>query len=1016
MNHMKPNAIFPILGILWCAHFQSLDLFAVDSAPPAASSNPVLGAPINSWDEALPLGNGLMGGLLWGDRSLVRLSLDRGDLWDERPHAEPGWWKNRNWKTGGDWDGPYNGVTPTKLPAGRLEIALDPSQSIKTFELNLATAEGLAHFADESKLETFFSAADPVALIRIPGPEPKSFDLIPSGAKKGAGNAGPSSGGAVARLGYPPAKHGSEGAVKWYVQDCVDGFKYCACVETKRVGHETIAAVAVTSTKDGADVLALARKRCSAAIAKGYAAMLEPHAAWWMTFWAQSSLHVPEPDIEKYYFLCRYFYGAASRRGAPPMPLQGVWTADNGGLPPWKGDYHNDLNTQMTYIGYHGAGNFDEGACFLDYLSGLLPVFRMFAKDFYEAPGAAVPGVMSLAGQPLGGWGQYSLSPTMGAWNAHLFYLHWRYTADDEFLRTRAYPFCKEIGECERALLRPDTNGVLKLFRSSSPEIFDNSARAWLIPNSNYDLMCLKMLFLSLVEMADALDMPDEAKTWADTAAALGDFHADTNGLLLLDAKTPLPGSHRHLSNLMGLYPFNLITCEGGERDQRRIKASLAQWDEFGPAAWCGYSWSWMSCLRARVGDAETAVRDLDVFVHAFILRNGFHVNGDQTRSGFSGMTYKPFTLEGNFLAMQAVHEMLLQSWSPTPGRRDSEVIRIFPAMPWRWHDASFTDLRAEGGHLVSARRENNATTWFRIVAGKDGVLRVRDNFGGRAPEWSFHAVDNIKTSILSPGRAFRSSISRDEGNFITVVKKGDVWEAMLSKPDAIPPEPDDLAEPVVLRTPSSITSTKLPLRIGADSQGGSRFAGEMNCPCVFNRVLGEEDIRQLATPDRGKNPSALKGCVVALEDRDLLMLDKPLPNAANPTLPARLVGVLLPPLSSARPGLATWTGDHPDGGFLEIPHDKSLDCKEGLTLAAWVRPQKAGSMRIIDKSPVGTAAGYLLDTHPNNSLRLITREPHLIYDAKLPLNEWTHVAATVDGKTGKQILYVNGSKVVESP
>ena len=72
--------------------------------------------------------------------------------------------------------------------------------------------------------------------------------------------------------------------------------------------------------------------------------------------------------MQKYYLLCRYFYGAASRRGAPPMPLQGVWTADNGGLPPWKGDYHNDLNTQMTYIAYQAAGHFDEGACYLDFL------------------------------------------------------------------------------------------------------------------------------------------------------------------------------------------------------------------------------------------------------------------------------------------------------------------------------------------------------------------------------------------------------------------------------------------------------------------------------------------------------------------------------------------------------------------------------------------------------------------------------------------------------------------------
>lgn len=752
--------------------------------PPPAAQNLVLAAPIRSWDEAVPLGNGLTGGLLWGEGNLIRLSLDRGDLWDERPHAEPGWWKQRTWKVGGDWDGPYNGVTPTKLPVGRLEMTLDASRHVKSFELNLATAEGWAHFSNGLKLETFFSAASPIALLRIPGPEPKKLLLIPAGANKDGGTAGPSSGGAVARLGYPPAKHGEAGRAQWFVQDAADGLRYCVCLETRHAGDETLLAVTITSSNDDPDPLALARRRCAAAMAKGYAAMLEPHVAWWRDFWEQSSLQVPEPAIQNYAVLCRYFYGAASRRGAPPMPLQGVWTADNGGLPPWKGDYHNDLNTQMTYIGYHAAGNFDEGACYLDFLAKLTPTFTTFARDFYGTPGLASPGVMSLAGQPLGGWGQYSLSPTMTSWNVHLFYLHWRYTMDEKFLREQAYPWCKAAGQCLSALLKPDEKGSLKLLRSSSPEIFDNSAHAWLIPNSNYDLMCMKMHFLALVEMAEALGHVDEAKRWRHTAAALGDFHTDANGMLLVDAKTPLPGSHRHLSNLMGLYPFNLITCGGTEQDRQRIRASLAQWDQLGTGAWCGYSFSWMSALRARTGDAEAALRHLDIFVKAFILRNGFHVNGDQTTSGFSSFTYRPFTLEGNFAALQAVHEMLLQSWSPTPGQRDTEIIRIFPATPWRWHDVSFVDLRAEGGHRVSAKRENNATTWFRIVAGQDGAIRLRDNFGGRTPQWN------------------RQGMRKTGNNFEVSLKRGEALEATLPKPDTLPAAPANAAKPVVINRP----------------------------------------------------------------------------------------------------------------------------------------------------------------------------------------------------------------------
>ena len=145
---------------------------------PVGADNLVLSAPVNSWDEGLPLGNGLMGGLLWGGDSTVRVSLDRGDLWDERTHGEKEWWKKHNYKAGQEriaakdfaavhrwWDDPYNGVTPTKLPGGRLEISLGPGRKLKAFELDLATAEGFGRFTDGSELRAFFSAAAPVAML-----------------------------------------------------------------------------------------------------------------------------------------------------------------------------------------------------------------------------------------------------------------------------------------------------------------------------------------------------------------------------------------------------------------------------------------------------------------------------------------------------------------------------------------------------------------------------------------------------------------------------------------------------------------------------------------------------------------------------------------------------------------------------------------------------------------------------------------------------------------------------------
>ena len=976
------------------------------STGPAANQNLVLSAPITTWDEALPLGNGLMGGLLWGDKNLIRLSLDRGDLWDERPAVEKEWWRTRTYAKARElaekkdfgtinhwWDSPYNGRTPTKLPGGRLEVTLDPAQRVERFELNLATAEGWAWLGEDRKLTSFFSADEPVALMRIPGAEPKAIDLIPAGAKRqGSGNAGPSSGGAVAALGYPAAQYGHEGTANWYVQEAAEGLKYCVCVESRRVGAETLLAIAVTSTNDAPDLLALARQRCASTLAKGYAEMLRLHVAWWKDFWSRSSVTLPacDPEISRQYHLVQYFHGAASRRKAPPMPLQGVWTADNGGLPPWKGDYHNDLNTQMTYIAYQGAGHFQEGLSYLDYLWDRAPSFRSFARDFYGTAGLACPGVMSLSGQPLGGWGQYSLSPTMSAWSAHLFYLHWRYTMDENFLRERAYPWCRDVGTCMLGLLKPDAQGVLKLPLSSSPEIFDNSARAWLTPNSNYDLMCLKMLFLFLHEMADACGVADEAKKWADAAAALGDFHVNNQGMLLIDASTPLPGSHRHLSNIIGIYPFNLITIEGGAKDRQRIVASLAQWDRLGTSAWCGYSFSWMSCLRARVGDAESALRHLDIFCKAFVLRNGFHANGDQTGSGLSGFTYRPFTLEGNFLAAQAVQEMLLQSWSPTPGKRDTEVIRVFPATPWRWHDVAFRDLRAEGGHRVSARRENNATTWLRVEAGYSGEVRIRDSFGGRTPQWN---VDGVK---------------KTGDDFLVSLVKGRAVEATLAKPDAVPPEPANRAEPVEIAASGVIQINRLPLRIGADSNGQNRFRGDIARVLVIDRVLKADEVAALAAKDDGKW-AATPNAVIALDGKESV--------ATGSKLNVRTVekAEVLPADGGLTGSMLRLDGQ----GYLEIPHQKELNCRNGVTLAAWVRPTAApdAGARIIDKSPAGSDSGYLLDTYPGgNSLRLIIHAPHLIKNSALPLNQWTHVAATVEGKTGKRVLFINGQPVAEGP
>ena len=75
----------------------------------------------------------------------------------------------------------------------------------------------------------------------------------------------------------------------------------------------------------------------------------------------QSSIDLPNPIIERQWFRETYKFGAAARNNTPPITLQGPWTADNGKIPPWKGDYHHDLNTELCYWPCYSGNRLREG-------------------------------------------------------------------------------------------------------------------------------------------------------------------------------------------------------------------------------------------------------------------------------------------------------------------------------------------------------------------------------------------------------------------------------------------------------------------------------------------------------------------------------------------------------------------------------------------------------------------------------------------------------------------------------
>ena len=353
---------------------------------------------------------------------------------------------------------------------------------------------------------------------------------------------------------------------------------------------------------------------------------------------------------------------------------------------------------------------------FLDWLWNTRENCREWTRRFFDLPGLNVPMTGDLNNNQIGGWRQYTHAATTAAWLCHHFYLHWKFSADREFLETRVFPYlCECAVFIEAITTERDANGVRTLPLTSSPEIHDNTPQAWFSSITNYDLALIRWLLGATSELADELQQTDDALFWRGVLGEFPDFALGENGNLLVASGEPLRESHRHFSHLMAIHPLGLVSPHD-ENGRRIIAASLAELDALGTSKWVGYSFAWLGKMAARIGDGERAARALKTFL-AFTLRNSFHVNGDQSGQGFSDFTYRPFTLEGNFAFAAGVQEMLLQS--------EGGVLRIFPALPASWRDVSFENLRAQGGFLVSAQMQNGEITRLEIRAERGGNCRA---------------------------------------------------------------------------------------------------------------------------------------------------------------------------------------------------------------------------------------------------------------------------------------------------
>lgn len=691
------------------------------------------------WDEGIPLGNGMIGALIWEKEGKLRMSLDRADLWDLRPMENlqtPEWrysWVYEQWKKNDyrpvqeKFDVPYDrSPAPSKIPGAALEFDVSALGKVASVHLYVDPAVCEVIWESGVKLQTFVHATEPAGWFRFEGlAAPVDYELIPP-AYNVAGESeaeNPVTGQDLRRLGYPEGKVVRNEDAQTYDQEGWGGFQYQVHVACQEKGEAYEGSWSISSSFPGWEETPAATAVVSGQLEKGMGKAFDTHRAWWESFWSKSSITVPDETLQKQWRLEQYKFGSAARAGAPPISLQAVWTADNGKLPPWKGDFHHDLNTQLSYWPSYSGNHLEEETGFIDWLWKYRETFRKYTREYFEAEGLNVPGVTTLTGDPMGGWIQYSFGPTVSAWLAQHFYWHWKYTMDRSFLKEKAYPWIRDVAVYLEAVSETGGDGKKKLPISSSPEIHNNSREAWYGQTTNFDLALIRWTYEKAAELAGVLGKEDEARQWEGALSNWPELAIDEKTGLMIAPGVPYEESHRHFSHLMAYHPLALIDFSKGEEDRQIIRNTIANLQEAGSLEWVGYSFSWLANLQARAFDGEGAAETLRIFATSFCLPNSFHVNGDQSGKGYSNFTYRPFTLEGNFAYAAALQEMLIQS--------HTGVVYVFPAVPGDWENVRFDSLRTQGAFLVSAEKADGAVARVEIESTAGGLLRLKDPFAG---------------------------------------------------------------------------------------------------------------------------------------------------------------------------------------------------------------------------------------------------------------------------------------------